>query len=94
MAQTVVVAAGTTEANSSTITIAAGTVYTFCLYAASGGVTAGMSALICYDTPGGDVPVGLGELTLWTPVLQVQGPAQVIIKKAGSPTSCGVLQDA
>jgi hypothetical protein len=92
MAQTVVVTAGTTAATSSSITIAAGAVYTFCLYASSGGLQADMGAVIAYDSPGGDVSIG--ALSGSCPAQQVQGPAQVLIIKGASSAACGVLQEA
>lgn len=92
MAQTVVVAAGTTAADSANITIAAGAIYTFCIYASSGAVQGDMAADIVYDTPGGDVSIGY--LSNSFPAVQVQGPAQVIIRKYPSATACGVLQEA
>lgn len=92
MAQTVVVTAGTTAADSSSIAIAAGATYTFTLYAATLGLAADMSALITYDSPGADVTVA--ALNIRNPAAQVTGPAQVIIKKAASAAACGVLQEA
>lgn len=92
MAQTVVVTAGTTAASSSTIAIPAGSIYTFVIYATTGGVLADMGAGIVYKSPGGDV--GLADLNISSPIKQVQGPAQVVINKYASATSCGVLQEA
>ena len=89
MAQTVIVAAGTTAASSTTQTIASGASATFVIYAASGGVQPDMSAEIAYDTPGGDV--GVSCLSVSVPAVQIQGPAQVIVKKSASAASCGVL---
>lgn len=92
MAQTVVVTAGTAALDSSTIVIAAGAIYTFCIYASTGAVQSDHAADIVYDTPGGDVSIGY--LSNSFPAIQVQGPAQVIIRKYLSTTACGVLQEA
>jgi hypothetical protein len=92
MPQTVVVAAGTTQAASATLTIAAGAINTYCIYAATGAVQPDQSASIDYVTPGGTVSIGY--LSNSFPAIQVQGPAQVVITKQPSATSCGVLQEA
>lgn len=92
MAQTVVVTAGTTALDSATIVVAAASIYTFCIYASTGAVQPDMAADIVYDTPGGDVSIGY--LANSNPAIQVQGPAQVIIRKYPSATACGVLQEA
>lgn len=92
MAQTVVVASGLTALDSATVVIAAAAIYTFCIYAATGAVQPDMAADVLYVTPGGTVSIGY--LANSNPIIQVQGPAQVILRKYPSATACGILQEA
>lgn len=91
MAQTVIVVAGTAPTDSTTLVVAAGVITTFVIYASTGSVLPDMAADILYDTPGGDVSIGY--LSNSSPVVQVQGPAQVFIRKYLSATAAGVLQE-
>jgi hypothetical protein len=91
MAQTVINAAATTANTSSTQTIAAGVSATFAIYAASGAIDAGQRAVLYYDTPGGNVPIPGGALSINNPIVQVAGPAQVICVKDPATASFGVL---
>lgn len=91
MAQTVINTAATTANTSTTQTIGAGVSATFAIYAASGSIDAGQRAVLYYDTPGGNVPIPGGELSINNPIVQVAGPAQVICEKGSATASFGVL---
>ena len=91
MAQTVINTAATTANTSTTQTIGAGVSATFAIYAASGSIDAGQFAVLYYDTPGGNVPIPGGALSINNPIVQVAGPAQVICVKDAATASFGVL---
>jgi len=93
MAQTVINAAATTANTSSAQVIAAGVAATFTIYPASGSLDVTQKATLYFDTPGGDVPVPGGELTIRTPIIQVQGPATIICVKDAAAASFGVVLD-
>lgn len=93
MPQTVINTAATAANTSAAQTIASGASGTFCIYAASGSIDATMRAQLFFDTPGGDVPVPGGELSIDNPVVQVSGPASIICQKSASANSFGVSLD-
>lgn len=92
MAQSIIIAAGTTAASSAQRVIPAGVAATYCIYASTGAVQPDMSADIVYDTAGGDV--GIASLNVSVPVVQIQGPATIIVNKQVSATACAVVEDA
>ena len=92
MAQTIIIAAGTTAASSAVRTIASGASATYCLYASTGDVQPDMSASIVYDTAGGDVLIC--SLHSSVPIVQIDGPATIIVNKQASATACAVVEDA
>lgn len=91
MAQTVINTAATTANTSTTQTVASGAAVTFAIYAASGSIDAEQRAVLYYDTPGGNVPIPGGSLSIHNPIVQVAGPAQVICVKDPATASFGVL---
>lgn len=93
MAITNVVASGTTAASSADIVIAAGSIYTFILNPASGGIQSDMSAQLTQKTTTGYVMIGGMDKS--APSCQARGPITVLInKQGGSVIAFGVDQEA
>lgn len=89
MAQSTLITTGTTEANSADTIISAGTVVTVGLFVASGNIPFATAAQIYIKTPAANTLVG--SLNATTPVLQIQGPGTIVVKRLASTTSVGVF---
>lgn len=96
MAQSTILAAGTEAADSSEVTIAAGSSVNLCLFVASGDIPSDAVFTVGYKTPGSWVP--LAQLSGSRPAVNVVGPCIVRVsriecgKKSG--VSVGVLSDS
>ena len=95
MAQSTILAAGTSAANSTDVTVAAGAVVSLGIFVASGDVPREALAEVLMDTPGADVVVA--ELTREHPVTAVSGPGtfRVARRTVGREgTAVGVFSEA
>lgn len=89
MAQTTLIAAGTTLASSADTIITTSTVVTVGLFVASGSIPVATSAQIYIKTPGANTLIG--TLNATTPVLQVQGPGTIVVARLATPVAVGVF---
>ena len=93
MAITNVVASGTTAASSADIAIAAGSIYTFMLNPASGGVQTDMSGQVYQNTTTGYIY--FGGMDKSAPNCHARGPIVVQLRRqSGSVIAFGIDQDA
>ena len=91
MSQTTVLAADTSAADSSVITIAAGETATFALFPGAGESLPNAEGINVYlDTPGEDVLIA--SLSPQAASVAITGPAEVIFKRAASDFARGVVQ--
>lgn len=94
MAQSTILAAGTTVATSSSVTIAAGSAVTVGIFVASGNIPVDCSFLVNLATPGATIP--LGSLGKMSPTMVIAGPGAVTVTRnsaGGAGTSVGVFAD-
>lgn len=92
MAQTTILATGTTEATSTDVVVAAGSSVTVGIYLASGELSATDYAIIYADTPGVDLYIT--SLSKHQPIVQLYGPATYRVKRSASTTSLGVFLES
>lgn len=91
MAQATILASGTTAATSSDVVIAAGSVKTVGMFAASGAIPGAISVTVMIDTPGADAVIGY--LTPDKPAMVVAGPGTFRVVRALVPTAVGVFTE-
>lgn len=89
MAQSTLISAGTTEATSADTIVSAGSVVTVGLFVSTGTIPFATSAQIYVKTPAANTLVG--SLNSTTPVLQVQGPGTIVVKRLATSTAVGVF---
>lgn len=92
MAQSTILAAGTSVATSSDVTVASGAFVTIGLFVASGDLPVGCSAIVLIDTPGADLRYA--PLDKSNPLTVIAGPctARVTRQEAGG-VSVGVYSE-
>jgi hypothetical protein len=94
MAASAIVASGTTQANSSDFTLAAGTPATLSLFTASGVFANDMAATVFKKDSGGVYrALKGGDLTAMRPELVLDGPGEFRVTKYASVVACGVDRD-
>lgn len=93
MAQTTILAAGSTAATSSDVTVAAGAAVSVGIFSAAG-IPSGIALPLYMDTPSLDVQVGL--LTSATPAIVLSGPGVFRVRREAlaDSVSVGVFADA
>lgn len=89
MPQSTLISTGTTEITSTDTAIAAGSVVTVGLFVSSGSIPFATSAQIFVKTPSTNTLVG--SLNATTPVLQIQGPGTILVKRLATNTAVGVF---
>jgi hypothetical protein len=89
MAQSTLITTGTTEVTSADTIVNAGSIVTVGLFVASGNIPMATSAQIFVKTPSANTLVG--SLNAATPVLQIQGPGTIVVKRLVTTTSVGVF---
>lgn len=93
MAQSTILAAGTSIATSTDVAVAAGSVVTIGLFVSSGDLPVSCSAIVLIDTPGADLRYA--PLDKSNPLVVISGPctARVTRQEAGG-TSVGVFAES
>lgn len=93
MAQTTVLAAGTTAATSTDIVVAAGASVTVGLFVATGGIAvSGPVGEVWADTPGADIPVA--TLSVDKPATVISGPGTFRVKRLATSQAIGVYTES
>jgi len=95
MAQSTILAAGTTVATSSSVTVPAGGVVTLGIFVASGAIPPDASFLVSVTTPGAVLPIG--SLNNMNPTMVIPGPCAVTVTRnsaGGAGTSVGVFAES
>ena len=85
-------AAGTTESDSSSVVIDAGSIITVGIFVEAGTITERSCAQVFIKTP--SLNTQIGTLNITTPVLQVQGPGEIVVKRLATPNAIGVFLDS
>ena len=91
MAQSTILAAGTTAAVSSNISVAAGTSIIVGIFVDSGNIPNGVQLNLVMDTPGQDVSIA--KLTTSTPAVLLTGPGTFRVIRAAITTAVGSFTD-
>jgi len=95
MAQSTILAAGTTVATSTSVTVPAGGVVTLGIFVASGAIPPDASFLVNVTTPGAVLPIG--SLNNMNPTMVIPGPCAVTVTRnsaGGAGTSVGVFAES
>lgn len=94
MAQSTILAAGTTVATSTSVTVPAGGLVTLGAFVASGAIPPDASLLVNVTTPGAALPIG--SLNNMNPTMSVPGPCTISVTRnspGGAGTSVGVFAE-
>jgi hypothetical protein len=92
MAISTLIATGTTEITSSSVIVDAGSTITVGIFTQSGAIAERSCAQLFIKTP--NLNTQIGTLNVTTPVLQVQGPGEIIVKRLATPDAIGVFLDS
>lgn len=93
MAQSTILAAGTTVATSSTVAVPPGGSVTLGLFVASGDIPNNVSAIVRVTTPGAEV--NIGSLSKQTPTFLVPGPCTVqVLRQEAGGANVGVYAES
>lgn len=85
------IASGTTEATSADILVQSGQTVTVGLFTTSGSLNERSFAQIFIKTP--SLNTQIGTLNFTTPVLQVQGPGLIVVRRLATSNAIGVFLD-
>lgn len=91
MAQSTILAAGTTEATSTDVVVAAGSVVTIGVFVAAGSLPESTSVEVFLDTPGADVFEA--ELSNERPAVQIAGPCTVRAIRRATGANVGIFSE-
>lgn len=97
MAQTTILAAGSTDASSSDVVVAAGSNATVGMFVASGTLPTDVSLAVVADTPGADIIIA--NLTTQQPAVVLAGPGtfrvvRTVGRLLGSSVAVGAFSEA